>query len=100
MEPRLLGDVLKKFIKSKPIGKSLAGASVLKEWDNIVSPPINKFARPVGIKDNKLLVEVNSSPWLNELTFLKEDIRTKLNHKIGREVIKDIKFFLKEEVDG
>ena len=96
MEPHLLANALKKYIHSKPLGESLLKIEVLSQWDEICPPMIAKHAKPIGFKDKKLSLEVNSSAWLNELTFFKKDLITELNKRAGKKVIKEIRFYLKE----
>jgi predicted nucleic acid-binding Zn ribbon protein len=96
MEPHLLANVLKRYVHSKPLGESLLKIEVLSQWDKICPPVIAKHAKPVGFKDKKLSLEVNSSALLNELSFFKEDLINTLNQKAGRKVIKEIRFYLKE----
>jgi predicted nucleic acid-binding Zn ribbon protein len=97
MEPRSLRKIIKKFLASSSLGKNLTAIELLARWDEILSPVISKHARPVGIREDKLLIEVSSSAWLNELSFLKDKLKSKLNEELGKEVIKEIRFYLKEE---
>ncbi len=96
MEPHLLANVLKKYIHSKSLGEDLLKIEVLSQWDEICPPIIARHARPIGFKDKKLSLEVNSSAWLNELTFFKKDLINELNRKAEKKVIKEIRFYLKE----
>lgn len=96
MDPHLLGNVLKRYIHSKPLGESLLKIEILNQWDEICPPIIAKHAKPTGLKGKKLSLAVNSSAWLNELSFFKKDLITALNQKAGKEVIKEIRFYLKE----
>lgn len=97
MGPHLLGNVLKKFIRSKPLGESLLKIQVLGQWDKICPPLIAKHAEPTGLRGKRLDLAVNSSAWLNELSFYKEDLIRVLNEKAGKKIIKEIRFYLKEE---
>jgi predicted nucleic acid-binding Zn ribbon protein len=96
MDPHLLADVLKKYVHSKPLGESLLKIEVLTQWDEICPNVIAKHATPIGFKDKKLSLEVNSSAWLNELTFFKEELIAALNERAGKKVIKEIRFYLRE----
>jgi len=89
--------VLKRFIASNQVGENLVQIELLSHWNEIFSSVISKHAQPIGIRGNQLLIEVSSSAWLNELMFLKEDLRKRLNKSIGKEIIKGIRFYLKEE---
>lgn len=97
MEPRLLRNVLKRFLASKPLGDSITQVELLTRWEEILSPVVCKHAKPAGIRGNELLIEVSSSAWLNELMFLKDKLKSRLNEAVGRELIKEIRFYLKED---
>ncbi|GAB6183139.1 DciA family protein [Thermodesulfovibrio hydrogeniphilus] len=59
-----------------------------KQWDSIFNAPIAKHTFPKEIKENTLIVIVDSNAWLNELILLKDDFLSKLL-KYG---IKDVVF--------
>ena len=46
----------------------------------------------VSIKRGKLFVRVKTPTWRNELVFLKSEIISKLNRRVGKKVVKDIVF--------
>jgi len=96
MNPHLLGNVLKKYIHSKELGESLLKIEVLSQWDEICPTAIAKHARPTGLRGRKLTLAVNSSAWMNELSFFKKDLIDVLNERAGKEVITEIRFYLKE----
>ncbi len=97
MEPHLLRRVLKKFIASNSLGESISQIELLTRWEEILSPILSKHAKPSGIREGELLIEVSSSAWMNELLFLKDELKNRLNEAVGRELIKGIRFYLKEE---
>jgi predicted nucleic acid-binding Zn ribbon protein len=97
MNPHLLGDVLRKYIQSKPLGENLERIEILTRWEELCPPIIAKYARPTGLKGKKLSLVVNSSAWLNELSFFKKELINTLNQKAGKELIKEIRFHLEEE---
>jgi predicted nucleic acid-binding Zn ribbon protein len=57
-----------------------------------VGPAISRNARPSWIKNGKLKVRVSDPIWLQELEFVEESIREKLNTKLGRKAIDRIEF--------
>jgi hypothetical protein len=61
-------------------------------WDEVVGSPISKNARPFRIKNGRLRVIVSDPIWLQELQFIEESIRKKLNDKLGRNAVKRIEF--------
>lgn len=46
-----------------------------KIWIEAVGERIDMHSRPVQFKGNKLLVHVENSAWMNELTYLKDQIK-------------------------
>lgn len=62
-------------------------------WSRI-GDDINANSEPVLLKNNVLTVKVTSSPWIQQLQFMKSEINDYLNDSLGRPVIRDIKFRL------
>ena len=84
----ILDDVLKTY-RSKP---DFSLKEVWGLWDDAVGKIIAQNARPAGFKGKLLIVHVNSSAWIHQLQFLKNDIMTKLNAALGKPLIEEIKF--------
>jgi hypothetical protein len=63
-------------------------------WAEIVGPGIAERAVPLRVVDEVLVVQVSNHTWMQELVFLKEDIRTRLNERLGAPLLKDLRFVL------
>jgi len=61
-------------------------------WDKTMGVTIAENARPAAFKGQLLVVQVASSPWMQQLQFLKKDIIQKLNSALGKELVQEIKF--------
>ncbi|MFH0727151.1 MAG: DUF721 domain-containing protein [Pseudomonadota bacterium] len=61
-------------------------------WEEIVGAAIAKNAQPVAYQKRLLLVNVESSVWIQQLQFLKEDILTRMHEVTGEGMVDDIKF--------
>ncbi|NLB74126.1 MAG: DUF721 domain-containing protein [Firmicutes bacterium] len=61
-------------------------------WEEIVGPAAAKVSSAVVCKDGILFIEVKNSVWAQELSLLKRDIIKRLNRRLGRGTIKDIRF--------
>ncbi|MBN1619801.1 DUF721 domain-containing protein [candidate division WOR-3 bacterium] len=62
-------------------------------WREIVGPPLSLHTKPISSKDGILTVEVRDPAWRQQLEFLKEDLKTKLNKRLSHEMrIKKIRF--------
>ena len=63
-------------------------------WEETVGPAIAQNAQPEWIKSGKLRVRVSDPIWLQELGFVKETIKEKINERLGRKAVETIEFRL------
>jgi len=71
------------------------GGAVL-AWPVAVGPGGASRSRAVVCKGGRLLVEVQNSPWMQELACMKSEIRAAINRELGGEIVKEIMFRLAE----
>lgn len=90
-----LGDVLRAVIE-KNTGRKLnvQKIRVFEIWDRAVGTQISRVARPQSYQNGRLFVGTIHPSWVTELTFRREEIRNKLNHAIGHELVREIIFRL------
>ena len=86
---RLIGDILNTCGHVRPDSEL---TRIWELWDSAIGPMIADNARPAAFKGDILLVHVTSSPWMQQLRFLKTDMIRKINTALGKELIRDIKF--------
>lgn len=70
-------------------------ARIWKIWDEVVGPAVSSHARPSWIREGRLRVTVSDPIWLQELTFMEDGIREKLNEQLSRKAVNRIEFRLK-----
>lgn len=87
-----LGDIIKNLIGGGALPFNPDDANIWKVWDDVVGPDISRHAQPSWIKNGKLMVSVSDPIWLQELRFMEEDIKGKLNKKLGRDAVEKIGF--------
>ncbi|MCK4591335.1 MAG: DUF721 domain-containing protein [Candidatus Latescibacteria bacterium] len=80
------------LISELGIEKKLAETTVCQIWDEAVGNNLSQVTSVVSIKRGKLFVRVKTPTWRNELVFLKSEIISKLNRRVGKKVVKDIIF--------
>ena len=90
-----LGDLLSGILERLDIASKIEQYRAIELWKEVVGENISKNATATRIKDKVLYVGVSNSSWMQQLHFLKEDIIDALNKKIGSEIVKDIRFYLK-----
>jgi predicted nucleic acid-binding Zn ribbon protein len=87
---RPLGDILGKVVsdlgKKKLAEDTLAGA-----WGRAAGKKAAKHTRVVNLRRSKLIVNVDASAWLFELTLEKRALLKKINEGLAGKKIKDIR---------
>jgi len=82
------------LLQRLPMGKRLQEYRVWGVWEEAVGEIVARHARPSKIQKGLLFVSVSDSVWMQELQFLKEMIKEKINERLGEPVVKDIFFVL------
>jgi predicted nucleic acid-binding Zn ribbon protein len=95
--PARLGEVLRAALARLPIARQLADHALWAEWDEVVGPTLARHARPERLRRGVLFVAVDSPEWMQELQFLKHDLRERLNARLGRAVVRDLFVVLAHE---
>jgi len=86
-----VGEAAEGFLDSR-FGNALAEFEAVKVWPEAVGPSIASRCVAIGIKSGILWVLVPNHVWLTEMTALKRKLIENLKIKLGRTVVKDIKF--------
>jgi len=92
MKYQTLGNVLNNLIKDLGIEEKIDENKAIAIWPEIVGTNVSCNSEVEIVKDGILFVKVKSDVWRNELIFLKFDLIKKLNEKIGKKIIVDIRF--------
>ena len=87
-----IGSVLKGVLKTPGVASNTQLSRIWDVWDDTVGGHIAANAVPAAIKGNLLIVHAESSAWIQQLHFLKQEIIVKINRTLVEELVKDIKF--------
>jgi hypothetical protein len=90
--PTRIGGLLDWVCKELDLQAGLKAYKVFEVWDEVVGATIAKKAKPEMLRNRVLIVKVSSSPWIQELQFMKEQIKEKLNDRLGEKLIDDLFF--------
>jgi predicted nucleic acid-binding Zn ribbon protein len=90
LRPTRLGDVLRGALERLPFARQLADYALWSHWDAVVGPTVARHARPQRLQRGVLVVVVDSVEWMQELQFLKHELRERLNARLGRAAIRDV----------
>jgi hypothetical protein len=61
-------------------------------WNDEVGSTIARRAQPLRFRDGVLVVSVATHTWMQELRFMKDAIRDRLNARLGANLVHDIYF--------
>lgn len=89
-----LRDIIASLFSDSKLPFNPDDARIWKEWEGAVGTAIAKNAQPLWIKNRKLRVKVSNPIWLQELGFVEETIKKKLNERLGRQAVERIEFRL------
>ena len=85
-------DIISGLFAKGALPFNLEDSRIWKVWDGAVGPVIAKNARPLSIKNRQLRVMVSGPIWFQELQYMEEEIRNKLNEELGRKAVDRIEF--------
>ena len=90
-EPEKVGGLISGFLGRLGLAERLSRQSAVVAWAEIAGPKIAEESEAVRIDGDTLVVKVHKAAWRQQLTFLKAELLTKLESKVGKGV-KDIRF--------
>jgi predicted nucleic acid-binding Zn ribbon protein len=87
---KALHSVLNRYGAAKEIREH----RILIHWIKIVGPRVAAHTSPDALSKGTLWVRVDSSSWMHQLSFLKEEILAKANELCGETLVNEIRFHL------
>lgn len=85
--------VLEAFIKGAGLEERYEENMAIVFWDGAVGKEIAQHTNPRKVSRGIVFVKVDTDVWRSELVFFKNEIIQRLNKKIGKKVIQEIKFY-------
>jgi predicted nucleic acid-binding Zn ribbon protein len=87
-----LKEVLGTLFREGGLPFNFEDALIWKVWEDVVGHAVACNAEPLWIRKGRLRVGVSDPIWLQELKFVEENIRLKLNERLGRTAVEKIEF--------
>lgn len=87
-----LKDALKKSLRETGAETMVEKATAVIMWPKVVGREINKVTEATHVDKGVLFVKTTTPVWRNELMFKKKEIKDKINNKLLKTIIKDIRF--------
>lgn len=90
--PVPVGVALQDLVRELGIGRTLAEYDVLTSWERLVGEQIARVTTPQRFENGILFISVATAPWRAELSLRRREIRERVNARIGRNIVKEIRF--------
>jgi len=90
--PTELSSILDKFLGKKKLKKRIEDCRVFEFWEPCVGDKIAAHTEPEAFTKGVLKVIVSDHGWLQQLQFLKEEIKKRLNDKLGKNQVENLYF--------
>ena len=87
-----LRDVLKDYILENKLDNKLAEIDLINSWERILGKTVARYTKNIYIRNRILFVETSSPVVRNELMMIRDQIKTRLNEEVGKELIDKIHF--------
>lgn len=89
--PTPIGHVLDRLLEKRNLSGRVKDAHVFATFADIAGAKVREHAKATKLRQGELTVAVDSASWRQQLTFLIEPLREKLNATLGREVVKSFR---------
>lgn len=96
-QPELIKEVITDIIQDLSSGKKFSQRQILEVWPEVAGKRIVQHTRPVMVRNGRLLINVDRSVWLYELTQKhKGRLLKRLQKKVGGDTLREIQFRIGE----
>jgi predicted nucleic acid-binding Zn ribbon protein len=89
-----IGEVLFSILKKRGMTSKIEENALVKLWPKAVGTQIASKTKPDCLRNGTLFVKTVSPVWVQQLHFVKEEIREKLNQLSGNNAVKEIRFLV------
>lgn len=91
-----VADVLQTLLQDvkSPVSDGFKRWRLEKDWASIVGPSIGAATAPADYRDGVLFVWTRSSAWIQQLHFVRDEIRDKVNTHLGKKWVTRVNFTL------
>ena len=83
---------IQNFLKKSGLNSGVEQQEALKIWGETVGNKISKNTEPMSVKNGILVIKTTNPVWKQELQIQKTEIIKKLNKRLKKNIIKEIRF--------
>jgi predicted nucleic acid-binding Zn ribbon protein len=86
--------VVARLLRGLGLEDAMLGWRAVQEWPEIVGSRLARHTRAVEYRDGTLVVEVEGSAWMHEVSYLKRDLVQRTNSRLDANVVRDVRLVL------
>lgn len=86
----VLGDALTELMDTYHLSAKLNQVKLVEAWPQVLGKVIGKHTEKIWVKNNQLIVKLDSAVLKNELMYSKSKIVASLNEFVGVEVVSEL----------
>lgn len=94
-DPDQIGDLIPRAAGGLGVSDPMAIAKVFSAWSEVVGPEVAARCQPTGLDKGVLRVATESAAWAGQFKYLAPELKRRLNEHLGRDVIVDVKAWVK-----
>jgi hypothetical protein len=85
-----MNEALKQFLEGSRLKGSIQAMQVEDAWEEIMGKTIARYTEKLQIIGDKLIITTQVGPLKQELIYLKEKIKQRVNEALGQKVINEV----------
>ena len=91
LDPVRLGDLLDAVGRKVGIRRASQIGRVWSSWSGIVGDAIAEHVEPTSLRDGVLRLRGDSPAWANEVGYLSDDIKQRVNGFLGERIVEEVR---------
>ncbi len=93
--PQHIGVILDDLIRERGLEETLHANRAVLLWEESVGEPVSRRTKALQVEaDGTLVVGVESPAWIHHLQMEEEDLRARINDRLGETLVRRIRFRL------
>ena len=99
-EPREIDDLIGTIVEQAGASPDLGVARLVSSWDDVVSERWRGRSRPIGVRDQTLLIEVPEGADASLLRYDSADLMRRISQRFGPDLVRSVKFRVEGDARG
>lgn len=85
-----LADAIDRLVDGAGMRERMDGLDIASWWESIAGAMVARHTTGITLRAGRLTIAVDSAPLRQELTFMRDEIRARINERAEREVVKEV----------